>query len=83
MWLDANDLALCMFHISSVLVQGVQKAYAHTDVQREGADSANSQNKNLKWASVWRAKCVEPLSKMIGFMRFLVRRTARIRRTGT
>ena len=45
--------------------------------------SANSQNRNLKRASVWRAKCVNFLRKMIGFMCRWVRRSARIRRTGT
>ena len=30
-------------------------------------DGADSQNIDLKWASVWRAKCMEFLRKMIGF----------------
>ena len=45
--------------------------------------SANSQNRNLKWASVWRAKCVDFLRTIIGFRCLWVRRSARIRRTGT
>ena len=45
--------------------------------------SANSQNRNLKWASIWRARCVDVLMKMLRFRCLRVRRSARIRRTRT
>jgi hypothetical protein len=45
--------------------------------------SANSQNRNLKGASIWRAECVDSLGEIIGFKCLWVRRSARFCRTGT
>jgi len=42
--------------------------------------SAKSQNNDLKYASVWIAKCMDFLVKLIGFMCLWVWRTARIHR---
>ena len=44
---------------------------------------AHSHTSYFKLTSVWRARCVDALVKMIGFMCLWVRGTSRIRRNDT